>query len=465
MYMKKNSIPVILKSFMVAKLFVVLFLASSCSEEEHILNNDGHQYITFTVSTPYSSTPTYAMTEDSENAVKTVDVLAFRVEGGDERFTYRSSGTEIQNDGQNEKKTFKVSLRKDEDMNYRFVVIANAADELDELSTTQNATKSQLLARLISRNSDRWNANSEQDFKAIPMWGETMTTMKITDAVKKITGITLLRSLVSIDVAISGTSVQNVFKLNEVYLYNRKTRGRIVPIASHFNSSDIKVTEASMPADNSSDPLTIWDKLKYTTSDPTGLRKTIYTYEAPGVANGDDFNATCIVIGGLYNSTQTYYRLDFIDKETDGSFKGYRDLLRNHRYTLNITNVTDDGYDSPDEAFFGKKIGITVDIEAWSMSDMAEIMVDEEYYLQVSKGTFNIVSTSNYQGRVTVQTDHPDGWNVSVASADNWITITHKNTSYFNFTLAPLATGERTGTITIKVGNLTKTIKVRQSAS
>lgn len=463
--MKKNSILVGLKSVMIAKLFVLLLLASSCLSDGELINNDGHQYITFTVSTPYSSTPTYAMTEDSENAVKTVDVLAFRVEGGDEYFSYRSSGTEIQNDGQKDKKIFKVSLRKDEDMDYRFVVVANASDELDGLSTTQNATKNQLLARLISRNSDKWNTNSGQDFSAIPMWGETTTTMKITNAVTHITGITLLRSLASIDVAIIGTSVQNDFKLNEVYLYNRKTRGRIVPIASHFDSNDIKVVEASMPPDNSSDPLTIWDGLKYTTSNPTELRKTIYTYEAPGVEKNDDLNATCVVIGGLYKSNQTYYRIDFIEKEADASFKGYRDLLRNHRYTLNITNVTDNGYDTPDEAFFGKKAGISVDIEAWNMSDMAEVVVDEEYYLKVSKGAFDIVGTSNYQGMVTVQTNHPNGWNVSVPVMDNWITITNKSTSYFNFALKPLAAGERTSTITIQVGNLTKMIKVRQSAS
>ncbi len=463
--MKKIITPVVLKSFMIAKLFVLSILVSSCLTEDRIdIDNDGHQYITFTVSTPYTSAPTYALSENSENAVETVDVLAFRVEGADEFYTYRSSGTEIQDDAQSDKKTFKVSLRKDEDIYYRFVVIANGKDELDALSTTQNATKNQLLAHLLSKNgSDRWNSTSDADFKAIPMWGETATTMKITDATTRISGVTLLRSLVSIDVAILGSTVQNKFKLNEVYLYNRKTRGRIVPIHSHFDANDIKVTAASIPTDNSSDPLTIWDGLRYTTSDPTGLRKTIYTYEAPGVTKDDDLNATCVVIGGLYNSTQTYYRLDFIDKENDGSFKGYRDLLRNHRYTFNVTDVTEDGYATADEAFFGKKVGITVDVEAWNMSDMAEVVVDEEYYLRVSKGSFDVVA-STYQGTVTVQTDHPGGWNVSVTAADSWITISNKTATYFNFTLANLPAGERTGTITIEVGNLKKTIKVKQTA-
>lgn len=462
MYIKKNLIPFALKSFIIAKLFVLLAMATSCSDDDSVIEDD-HQYITFTVSTPYTAAPTYALSETSDNSVKTVDVLAFRVEGVEELYTYRASGTEVKDDGQKDKKTFKVSLRKDEDIYYRFVVVANVAEELDALSTTQSAKKSQFLARLISKNSMAWNSTSDTDFTPIPMWGETSSTMKVTDATSNISGITLLRSLVSIDVALIGTSTQDIFKLNEVYLYNRKTRGRIVPIEAHFNSTDIKVTEASMPLGNSSDPLTILDGLKYTTSNPTELRKTIYTYEAPGVDNGDDLNATCIVVGGQYKSKQTYYRLDFIEKEANGTFKRYIDLLRNHRYTFNVTDVTDNGYDTADEAFYGKKVGITVDIEDWDMSEMAEVEVESDYYLRISKGSFNIVSTESYKGLVTVQTDYPNGWEVSTTD-NSWISIT-KNSTYFNFTLNALSSGSREGKITIKVGNLTKEIKIRQSAS
>ena len=461
MYIRKNIVP-FLKSFIVAKLFILSIILMSCSDDVDTSDNldDGYKYITFTVSTPYTAT-TYGISAASENAVRSIDVLAFRVEGGEEIYTYRAVGEEIQDGGQDLKKEFKVSLRKDENTDYRFVVIANAAEELDELSLTQYSVKKNILSRLLSKNNDAWNSTSDSNFKPIPMWGETKNLMRITENVKRITDINLLRVLVSVDVVVTPGTQAN-FKLNEVYLYNRKTRGRIVPIESHFNPIDVKVTDASMPIDNPSEPLTIWEGLKYTAPNNTELKKTIYTYEAPGVKKDEDVKATCVVVGGLYKNKQTYYRLDFIEKEANGDFKAYADLLRNHRYTFTITSVTEKGYDTPDEAFFGKKIGMTADIESWSMSDVSEVEVTEDYYLKVSRGVFDIKSAEAYSGMITIQTDHPDGWS---ASADSWISITNIGSTYLNFSLSALPSGNREGKIIIKVGNLTKAIMIKQSAS
>lgn len=449
------------KSCCFLKLFLLLILSASCSEEDWNMDiDDGHEYITFTVSAPYNSVPTYAMTEKSENTIETIDVLAFRVEAGEELYSYRASGKEIKDGANNSQKEFTVSLKKDDDIYYRFVIIANAAKELDELPQAQSATKNQLLARLLSKNSTQWNATSASDFSPIPMWGETKDLKKITEGVKKITDITLLRSLVALDVVVT-SSAQSDFVLKEVYLYNRKTRGRIVPIASHFDANVLKVTAASMPLDTPSDPLTIWAGLKYTSISGTELKKTIYTYEAPAVGVNDALEATCLVIGGLYKSSMAYYRLDFFEKDLKGDFLGYLDLLRNHKYTLNITTVTDEGYETPDEAFFGKKLGMTAEVEAWNMSDMAEVVVDEEYFLRISKGLFDLNSLIFY-GAVTIQTDHPKGWQVS--TNNSWITITNKTASSFNFIVNQNSTGStRVGEILIKAGNLTNKIKINQN--
>lgn len=459
----KSITPFLLKSFIIAKLFGLSLFATSCSDDDD-MGIDGHQYVTFTVSTPYATTPTYAISDNSESAVKSIDVLAFGLTNGEERYVYRASGTEINDKGSSTKKEFKVSLRKDEDLDYRFVIIANAAAELDAMTLSPSVVKNSLLAYLLAKNgADKWNAASDTDFKALPMWGETKTLMKITNNVKSITDIDLLRSVVAINVAV-GPVAQTDFKLDEVYLYNRKTRGRVVPIAANFSQAEVKVTKPSMPTDNPADPLTILEGLKYTSSSDIKLENTIYTFEASGVDKNDDLKATCVVVGGRYKGQLTYYRLDFAETESDGTFKAFMHLLRNHKYTFNITNVTDNGYDTPDDAFYGKKVGISVDIEAWNMSDMAEVVVDKEYYLKVSKGSFDIVSSEVYKGMVTVQTDHPNGWDVSTPD-NSWITLTKSSSTHFNFTLSALSSGSREGIITIKVGNLKKTIKIRQIAS
>lgn len=457
--MKKN-IQLRLKSFIVLKLFVLSIIATACSTDESQIEDDGYKYITFTVSTPYNTVPTYAMSEESENTIETIDVLAFRSEGDEEFFTYRASGTEIKNGNNTARKEFTVSLRKDEEIEYRFVVIANAAKEIDDMAKPLTATKSQLLARVLSKNNGAWTSATSSDFIPIPMWGETKDLMKIDKTVHNISDLTLLRSLVAIDIVIE-TNAQEHFKMNEAYLFNRKTRGRIVPINSHYNRDEAKVIEASMPTDSQADSLTIQDGLKYETTSATYLKNTIYTYEAPSVGLTEDVKATCIVVGGLYEGKQTYYRLDFAEKDAEGTIISYSNLLRNHKYTLNITEVNGVGYETPEEAFLGKKYGVNVEVESWNMSEMAEVVVDEEYYLKVSKGHFEITTPGVYYGTVTARTNHPKSWEAK--TTDTWITITTKGSAYFNFSVANNASGvERVGEINIKAGNLTKKIRIVQ---
>lgn len=459
---RKEIIPFYIKRSVFVQLFAMLTILFSCTDDESRMLNDDSQYVTFTVSTPYSAPGSYAMSDVSDNAVKTVDILAFRVEEGNELYTYRTSGVEIKDGADNTKKEFTVTLRKDEEVEYRFVIVVNATEELDALATTQIATKSQLLGRLLSINPEKWNTTSETDFKPIPMWGETKNTLRITDNVKKITDITLLRSLVSIDVTV-GENAKADFKLNEVNLYNRRTRGRIVPISSNFNQTDTKVTGTSMPLDNMEEPLLVWEGLKYTSYSDQELKQVIYTYESPAVEKEKDLDATCLVIGGLYKSKQTFYRLDFVERESNGSFKGYVDLLRNHRYTFSISNVVDHGYNTADDAFYGKKVGLEANVIAWNMSEMPNVEVDEDYFLKVSQGQLDIISKEIYYGMISVQTDYPKAW--SVQTKEPWITITKKENSCFYFTLSTLTSGSREGKVILKAGNLTKEIKIKQSAS
>lgn len=464
MYMIK-SIPGFNKSLLIAKLFVLLCAVTACGESDEYLK-EGHQYITITVSTPYNTPSTYAMDEAAENAIHTIDVLAFREEAGGEYYTYRASGTEIVSDqAEPNKKMFKVNLRKDEEIDYRFVVVANAGAELDKLPLPTTMNKEQTVRSILSVNNTHWDASSSSQFSPFPMWGETKTTMRITENTQKISDISLLRSLASIDVVIT-TSVQNDFKLKEVYLYNRKTRGRVVPISTHFDQVQKKVTEASMPLDNTNDPLTILDGLKYVATSNVELTRSIYAYEAPGVTKDKDLDATCIVVGGIYKTDQnpTYYRLDFADYDINGDFKNYKDLLRNHRYTLKVTSVIENGYQTPDEAFYNKKMGMTADVETWNMSTMSDVEVTGNYYLVVSQGTFDIHSTDPYHGRVLIESNHPKGWEVVTESGATWITIDKKDNSSFYFTLSALSTGSREGKIMIKTGNITKVIMVKQSA-
>ncbi len=435
----------------------------SCTDDDGGVAGDGHQYVTFTVSTPFTSPSTYAMSSSDENAIQAVDVLAFKVVGTDTTFVYRSTGYQITTQTDETIKKFEVKLRKNDGNNYIFAVIANAGTELNAATMIEGTAKSAVLSFLLSRNSNQWDTSA--NFTPFPMWGETQNTMQIVDNTTAIgETVKLLRSVLSIDMQV-GSTVQSTFKLKEVYIYNRKTRGRITPIAAHYDKVNQKVTAASMPTDSPSDPLTILDGLRYESSSVIQLKNTIYTYEAPAVANDKTLKATCLVVGGVYDTDTdtTYYRLDFAEYDVSNVFQNYLPLLRNHKYTFTIQNVSEGGYPTPDEAFYGKKASIIATIQIWNLGDMPDVEVSEDYYLKVSQSSFNI-SKDEYKGKITVETDYPVAW--TAISNDGWITVSDVNSSSFKFTVTENTGGtDRVGTITITVGNLTKTIKISQSAS
>ncbi|MDR1332515.1 MAG: FimB/Mfa2 family fimbrial subunit [Tannerella sp.] len=426
------------------------------------------QSVTFTVRMPHASPQVYALDDDAENDIQTIDVLAFRIDNytSAEYYDYRATGYNITSTSSviPYEKQFKVTLQKNDTAHYRLVFLANVKDELDALSLASGAQKESLLARILSHNPAVWNVTSA--YKPLPMWGQSAAVM-VNDALATLSEITLLRSVVSIEVYADNAAVTPDFHLEDVYLYNRKVYGRVAPYENYYNATEKKVTAPTMPTVNMMLPLTVWTGQHYTV--PSGqykLTRTIYTYEAAAAANGDDFVATCLVVKGTYIplGTPQYYRLDFEQRDNLGVFQEYRPLLRNHRYQFIIKRVTGDGHNTQDSAFFSKKGNLGVEILDWNLADMGNMVVKEMNWLNVNRTSITTYSGGEFY--VGVETSHTGGWTAELENpADvSWIRAIDCRNDYMQVTLYGygIPVGGREGNIVVRAGNMTKKINVKQ---
>jgi hypothetical protein len=404
---------------------VFSLLTLSCNEEdnENIPENftGEEQEIVFSMNVPgiSESAPKFrSMSEAQENAIQTVDLLAFRKDNSN--FDYHYKGVIVGNTGTSTQECkVKVRLAKYvQDM----VIITNAETIVNTVvnsSKGQNISKEAFLAKLEYELSggDQWKTSN--NYAALPMWGETSGT--IVRSTNRLS-VSLLRMLAKIDVQLDeDKGVSNVFILKSVRLYNTSTKGRIVPNSAVVQSDDnsVSVTAPSLP--DEPDKYKHLGPLVYQDFSSPGINNiamkgAIYTFETQAPQDEDPLEATCLVVGGRYggDASDSYYRVDFLE---DGNFQ---DILRNHRYLVNIVSVTGPGYKNPDEAFRNKAINMNTDILVWNENNMYDVVFDGQWYLSVSRDIVHISREKQDTAELFVITDYnpnpiqsqTNGWHV-----------------------------------------------------
>lgn len=350
--MNKNSICVNLKHFSAGIfMFFITFCACHKSEKENIQPDGDEMSVTFAVklpSIPAAGLKTYAVTEDDENELREVDVLVFKVEGGDEKFSYRTKGLAappVEGVAQ-----LTAKLRRDENAGnqYRLVILANARQQLSDYSINLGETKRHLQNNLIYTHTGEWEARlDESSFTPLPMWGETDVIDGMTVPMNITGEISLMRSLARVDVAITGAASDR-FELTEVIVFNSNQNGLVIPNPDHL-AAGVAILP-SLPAALKANP----NRLEYTVSGGERSFAEIYLFEAAAGGNLGfplaDPNATALVIGGRYDTDAeaTYYRIDFRDPDNSDEAMP---VLRNHHYQITISDAHGRGRETVEEAF------------------------------------------------------------------------------------------------------------------
>jgi hypothetical protein len=381
---------------------------------------------------------------DQEKAIKTVDVLAFRVESDGEKFDYYAKSS-MENSNTVNIIAWTGSYQQ------RFVVITNAHEQVQALFDSEVSWKGWEKGAMLDSleftlsAGNQWKAIDANNYMAFPMWGESGAAT-VTKLTKQLEGkVSLLRMVAKINVELTGINATSKselikkFKLNSVRLYNTNTKGRIVP-----NSAKA----VNIPKDSEK----YLGPVEYLNTSAVSVKDSIYLFETAAVDFVGKFEnsseATCLVIGGYYYdptnvknpgnpNVQTYYRVDFLNEAKTANLN----ILRNHRYEVNITDVLGIGYDTPEEAFAAKAVNMEVDILDWKDGGMDNVVLDGQFFLSVSQDEFNFSKEERTAGDsdniLIVETDYTttvpghSGWYIEkIVDADDettvvdWLTVT-----------------------------------------
>lgn len=316
----------------------------SCESPDY---NDAQEVkLALQLSTNKATTRDISSTAENTLDIAQLKVLVFKVENGIEKFVYIAPSLSMENGG------YVVTLRKSANGEaYRLVVIANSGEVLPSISL--GTVKNDALRTITFSSFGVWKAA----YRYIPMWGESANAQVITETTSLST-ITLIRSLARIDVGLSlngnvAGGLSN-FTLRTVSVYRTRDTGYVAPVDATSITNNL-VSSVSIPTGAGRN-----GSLTYTSPDGKSLLSSIYVAETEkGTTNGDQ---VCLVIGGLFNGTIYYYRVDLSNAD------GYVPLKRNCRYIVNITEVNVRGYNTEAESIRGEKLlnyGLNISAVAW----------------------------------------------------------------------------------------------------
>lgn len=480
--MRRNGYSRLWKLLPVAAVLLCTLAACTGTEEDIVRTGKGDAPVRFSLRLPGASAPrARALTEGDESIVKEIDVLVFKPGGGEYVYSAGCSGAAITGTGNT--KTFTVTLRQGQ---YDLAILAGARDILNATDLTGKNKAAALAALTAAVPADgKWLTKaSDTAFRPFAMWGDigTITINESTD----LTGskaISLLRMMARVDVTVAAGN----FRLTSVHVYNYNTKGSVAPQAANMEGGKAKYP--TVPATST----LIKGPLLYDGSaiDAVGNQCVceIYLMEAENHTDATHtkgkelLKRTCLVVGGRYDtdSKPTYYRVDFSTGK--GVSQVFLDVLRNHKYTINITEVKGSGYEEPGIAFESLPVNMEAEVLEWNQAGMNIITTDGQYTLAVNRDTYTFGKreklVKDNENTLRIWTDYSKGWKVEkyVDATDEsqsagWLSLTPE--SAVNSGDQPTETFigvQKNGTgitrrakIILAAGRLRKEIRVEQAA-
>lgn len=453
--------------------WLMLVVFTSCIDEALISTkyNDNKtntdMYLRVNVPRTYGTTESGGATQ--ETLIQSIDVLVFAPGTGSDydKFFLKSVSEGTLVDGSN---TFQVTMPVGE--NLMVHIFTNCHDTIVAKGAyKETGMEMETLLSKLTTAIDNNNTKTE----SLPMHGfRSSMSIKKEDANTTIM-VPVLRSVSAVQVATKATIASDgtltpgnitdekgktIFLLREFYAYFHTQSGRIAPTQDAYitpGANDANQTRSidrvSLPSVADVYPLD--KKLSMISATNVGHLGSFYLYEnkhytdngydqpgtIPGVGN-EHIATTRLVVGGIYADDKnadgtpkvTYYRIDIADATT----KKLTDLLRNHNYLFNITNVSGSGYNTPDDAATGVPINITIQVIDWTDVNN-NIDFDRENWFSAKTKKITLPRDANSVATINVESD--------VAFGDFWTLEFNTNN---NGTTLPVQVTEGASTATIE---------------
>ena len=432
---------------------LLALLTAGCVADRNVSDciTEGEEVeLEFALQVPALETSLRQLSADQEKQINSIQVLVFNTDGitdeAQETFAYEAPVKSFETSTTDGYTRIRCGLKATAKP-MRIVCIAN--HKFDATTLGEGTKKEVILndAKLMKMLfTEKW-PNTPNSNYYIPMWGESdaqpvSRTTKFNSCEASNNGksntknegvIHLVRALARIDVGVKfaddptseKVTGSETFKIRSVRVY-RYAQSMFVTgtQATTFrqmgaNREPLPHTPADMTAAKDDNPLLF-------EADNAGVDGYIRNIYIPEISNeGKDKTArTCLVIGGYYNGStkETYYRVDFIKRENgkpEDKITKQLDVLRNHRYRFNITDVKGPGTSNPGEALITEPVNISCDVVVWDEADIDKIMYDGQYYLSVSKDKFSFGKDATSES-YTIRTNWPKGYKIVDKDGNEW---------------------------------------------
>lgn len=419
----------------IISLLVALLTLAACSdtlnEGSSPSNKNGVEDggITLTINLPDFSKE--ELTRAGEKGLTSLNVVAY---DNDKKFLLNQKITswEVVSDG------YKVKVPVT-DKATMIQLVANAGD-LSESQCRSGLDKAAISGTINTENPVCWGMIS------------------VSNLMKANPEISLLRQFAKVNVKYEKTTSSDfnddkTFELESFQLYDAANKGTIAPKDFNYNAAAVNV-----PADAG----------KTNSGWQTG--ETPFYETAAGQAY--------LIVKGKYNSVESYYKVSFL---TGNDMTKPMALLRNHAYTVTIKHVNTYGWPTVDGAIADPYPENRMRVDVKDDNPLVNDMIAcKDYHLGVSdqvSGAWDdeniiatVVTTIKHDETPTFSTS--DGWIKSVTVSE---TITVPDTNGPNSTTGKkykisiavdkneYSEEPRPGTVTVKSGDLTRTITVTQT--
>ena len=283
-------------------------------------------------------------------------------------------------------------------------------------------------------------------------WG----SVKVDDLLRPNTKVWLFRQFAKASVTKDDDKVKN-FEITGFKLFNTATKGTIATTKLY--------TDVSLPS-----------SVDYTDEKNYSMGEHPF-YETPAAGK-----AYMIIQAKYYGGPETYYKVAFQTKNSDGTFTPMA-LLRNHHYQVKVTAVNHAGYSSEKEAKDNlPENGLSVEVVD-DNPRIVNMIACKDYELGVcDKQTVKGNAEEAIITFVTTKPKDNSEYNgLSVVSNDSWITVPDNDKLSASYIDLPTTAGEtgrlytikltlsqnyqstaHAGTVTITSGDLSREVEITQ---
>ena len=380
-----------------------------------------------------------------EDHIETMDLLVFQSNGQDYTFSYRAQCRRTNQPNQ------KYVTRLQTGLNQKIILLANVEQELNSLISSKKIqlgdTEQSVLSNLQFVKKQEW-FDPEKERHFIPMYAAVQADITTQTTSIGSSCTYLIRMLARIDV--QADKALTDYSLGSAALFNRTTGGYIAYQKEHWDDVNKLVIQAEVPSEVEKVKV---PTISYKASD-NQIKGSIYCFESVGLSSPQE--ATAVVLGLKSNkvadSKIRYHRVDIPSRDNK-----IGELIRNHLYTIKISKVLKEGFDTAEQAYDSHELTLKLDVEDWTAHTIGTDL-DAQYYLMVSQGVFTLdeVESGVY---LAAYTNYPEEGGIKLDYGDftdTEIKEEVRNAHYLKLYLK----SNHGGTLSLSVGNLSYTIKI-----